>query len=53
MWLRDALASDVRHMRVILYGYDSRLASSHSIQTVDDIAIGLRSGLRSLLKKTV
>lgn len=41
MWIRDALPDLVPNVRFILYGYDTALAGSTSIQTVPDIALSL------------
>jgi hypothetical protein len=38
MWIRDALPRDIRGMRTIIWGYDSRLRSSRSSQLVPDLA---------------
>ncbi|KAH8585637.1 hypothetical protein B0O99DRAFT_559288 [Bisporella sp. PMI_857] len=38
MWLRDFLPEDVENIRVLLYGYNSKVDDSKSIQNVEDIA---------------
>ncbi|KPI35293.1 uncharacterized protein AB675_3778 [Cyphellophora attinorum] len=48
MWLRDSLPWDVKGIRVLIYGYDSRLTHSHSFQTIDDIARGFVPMLRTI-----
>lgn len=39
MWLRDQLPVDIESVRVLTYGYDTKLSQSHSFQTIDDIAL--------------
>jgi hypothetical protein len=39
MWLRDQLPQDVSCLRVLTYGYDTKLIDSESFQTIDDIAL--------------
>ena len=38
MWLRDYLPEDVDNIRVLLYGYNSKVDHSNSFQSVEDIA---------------
>ncbi len=38
MWLRDALPHDVKKLKVITYGYDSKMEHSLNTQSLDDIA---------------
>lgn len=45
MWLRDRLPQDVRQLRSVIYGYDTKLFKSRSFQVLDDIA---RSFIASL-----
>jgi hypothetical protein len=47
MWLRDQLPQDLKHVRSILYGYDTKLVMSESFQTVDDLALSLIARLDS------
>lgn len=50
MWLRDSLPKDLPNLRVLLYGYESRLDESDSNQNISVIAdslIGHLSHLRS------
>lgn len=47
MWLRDQLPRDLKHVRSILYGYDTKLVMSESFQTVDDLALSLIARLDS------
>ena len=48
MWLRDQLPKDMPQARSVIYGYNTQLVASVSIQTVDDIAISLVDALRSV-----
>ena len=48
MWLRDRLPHDLKHVRSIIYGYDSRLVQSESFQGIDDIAITFIAQLKSI-----
>jgi hypothetical protein len=41
MWLRDQLPHDLKQIRSILYGYDTKLLMSESFQTVEDLALSL------------
>lgn len=41
IWLRDYLPSDIARIRVLLYGYDTRLPGSQSKQSLDDLGVGL------------
>lgn len=38
MWLRDFLKDDIANIRVLLYGYESKVDNSRSAQTIEDIA---------------
>jgi hypothetical protein len=48
MWLRDQLPRDVRGVRTILYGYDTKLLMSESFQTIDDLALSFIHRLDSI-----
>ncbi|KAI0484176.1 hypothetical protein GGR56DRAFT_612699 [Xylariaceae sp. FL0804] len=49
MWLRDSLPNDLgNNTRIMIYGYDSAVASSDSFQTLDDIALRFRHCLSRL-----
>lgn len=48
MWLGDRLPHDLKEVRSIIYGYDSRLAQSESFQGIDDIAITFIAQLKSI-----
>lgn len=39
MWLRDFLKRDIPNIRVLLYGYESSVDNSDSVQTIKDLAI--------------
>ena len=49
MWLRDALPHDLSGARVLTYGYDTRLAGSHSFQNLEDVALKFRRSLKIAL----
>lgn len=46
MWVRDALPSRLDTARVMLYGHDSRVANSNSVQGISTIAEAFRGALR-------
>lgn len=48
MWLRDQLPYDLKQIRSILYGYDTKLLMSESFQTVEDLALSLIARLDSI-----
>lgn len=48
MWLRDQLPLDFPRMRVLLYGYDTKLAHSQSFQNIEDLARAFIALLRSI-----
>jgi hypothetical protein len=48
MWLRDQLPEDLKPVRSILYGYDTKLLMSESFQTVEDLALSLIARLDSI-----
>lgn len=48
MWLRDQLPFDFPRMRVMLYGYDTKLAHSQSFQNIEDLARAFIALLRSI-----
>jgi len=50
MWLRDQLPHDFPNVRVLIYGYDTRLLRSDSFQTIDDLAVSLIAQLRGIGK---
>ncbi|OCK80555.1 hypothetical protein K432DRAFT_297425 [Lepidopterella palustris CBS 459.81] len=45
MWLRDSLPQDLKRTRILLYGYDSTLANSASVQTIADLANDLQKAI--------
>ena len=49
MWLRDALPVHLRGARVLIYGYDSKLAESRSYQNLEDVASKFRQSLSVVL----
>ena len=48
MWLRDSLPEDFPGLRIFIYGYDSVLQGSNSVQNLGDIGSSLRDALRNL-----
>jgi triacylglycerol esterase/lipase EstA (alpha/beta hydrolase family) len=48
MWLRDKLPQDVPGVRSIIYGYDTQLVMSESVQTIDDLALSFIQRLSSI-----
>ncbi|KAF4549767.1 Hypothetical protein D9617_20g028230 [Elsinoe fawcettii] len=42
MWLRDRLPRDMLNARSIIYGYDTTLVGSESVQEIGDIAIAFK-----------
>ena len=48
VWLRDRLPKDMPTIRPIIYGYDTQLVKSESVQTIDDLAISFITRLKSI-----
>lgn len=48
VWLRDRLPKDVPAIRPIIYGYDTQLVKSESVQTIDDLAGSFIARLKSI-----
>jgi hypothetical protein len=48
MWLRGRLPQDVPGDRSIIYGYDTQLVMSESVQTIDDLALSFIQRLSSV-----
>jgi hypothetical protein len=48
IWLRDRLPKDMSSIRPIIYGYDTELVKSESIQTIEDLASSFIASLRSI-----
>src|SRR4051794_14663894 len=46
MWLRDDLPNDFPHARILIYGYDTKLEDSQSIQDLEAIAGTFRTALK-------
>ena len=46
MWLRDDLPKDFPHARILIYGYDTKLEDSQSIQDLEAIAGTFRTALK-------
>lgn len=46
MWLRDALPVHLPKARILIYGYDTKLADSSSFQNLADVASRFRVALR-------
>ncbi len=60
MWLRDALPYDITGeddnnplARVMVYGYESKVAQSNSIQSLEDLGTALHSSLLLLTSATI
>ena len=51
MWLCDSLPDDLPNARIILYGYDTGMAGSHSFQNLEDFASTFRSTLQTLVAR--
>jgi alpha-beta hydrolase superfamily lysophospholipase len=47
MWIRDTLPKDLPGVRAVIYGYDTKLDSSQSFQTIPDLAQALISQLQT------
>jgi hypothetical protein len=45
LWLKDDLPEDVPSARILTFGYDSTIAFSRSVATIEDIALQLLTGL--------
>lgn len=55
MWLRDALPHDLTSeddenpfARVVVYGYESKVAQSESIQSIEDLGTAFHSSILQL-----
>lgn len=48
MWLRDSLAKHLPQARVLIYGFDSRLAGSRSFQDIEALASRFRNHVRAV-----
>lgn len=46
MWLRDDLPNDFPYARILIYGYDTKLEDSQSIQDLEAIASTFRTALK-------
>ena len=53
MWLRDALPDHLQGARVLIYGYDSKLAESRSYQNLEDVASKFRQSLSVVLGERI
>ena len=51
MWIRDALPHDLPGARILIYGYDTRLAESNNFQNLKDVALTFRASLRIALSR--
>ncbi|KAL1613846.1 hypothetical protein SLS54_010252 [Diplodia seriata] len=49
MWLRDGLPKDLPNTQVFVYGYDTQLHGSSSVQNLTDLGLGLRTALKDVL----
>ncbi len=50
MWLRDSLPDDFPDLRIFIYGYESGLQGSNSVQNLRDVGESFRDSLRSLTR---
>ena len=48
MWLRDSLPKDLPGIRVLIYGYDTQLQNSKSIQNTSDLGLQLCNSIRDI-----
>ncbi|GME51093.1 nacht and ankyrin domain containing protein [Neofusicoccum parvum] len=46
MWLRDALPKKLPGIRVVVYGYNTKLEGSQSFQNISDIGLKFQSAIR-------
>ncbi len=50
MWLRDSLPGDFPRLRIFIYGYESVLQGSRSVQNIGDIGLSFLDSLRHLFR---
>ena len=48
MWLRDTVAKKLSPARVWIYGFDSRIHRSESVQTIDDLGRGFAEAIEQV-----
>ena len=48
VWLRDRLPKDIPVIKPIIYGYDTQLLKSESVQTIDDLASSFIARLKAI-----
>jgi hypothetical protein len=48
MWLRDSLPYDLSGVRILVYGYDTRLESSQSFQSLRTLAGQFKNQIRAI-----
>lgn len=48
MWLRDSLPYDLPGVRILIYGYDTRLEGSQSFQNVRTLAGQFRNHIKAI-----
>jgi hypothetical protein len=53
VWLRDRLPRDMPGIRPIIYGYDTQLVKSESVQTIDNLASSFIARLRSIGRESL
>jgi hypothetical protein len=51
MWLRDSLSHDIPGLRVLIYGYDTHLPDSESLQDLEAISSSFRTALRAIRRQ--
>jgi len=47
MWIRDTIPAACPEIRTVIYGYDSKLTTTRSFQSITDISLGLILHLKS------
>ncbi len=52
MWLIDDLPFDFSRARVLVYGYDTKLADSQSFQDIESLASSFRLSLKTIRHDT-
>ncbi|EOD43895.1 putative ankyrin repeat protein [Neofusicoccum parvum UCRNP2] len=53
MWLLDALPRDLTGVRVLIYGYDTRLTGSKSFQNINDLGTKFRTDLKVIRGESI
>lgn len=53
MWLRDDLPYSIPNAGIFIYGYDTRLQGSTSLQCLEDLGLSFKDALLSLLGESL